>query len=145
MNGESAEPARIMQDAHPPLLKIHSGLNLRLQQAAFAFSAIKYLRKNRYPFFTISGCIKTYRLGRLLKLHKLVQLNDKYFTVPVFPHYPSPAFDHMVKSGGLNSCIGTQPFQGSNLDTGSAERFSRILLRLFSVQPYMRRGAHSYA
>jgi MoaA/NifB/PqqE/SkfB family radical SAM enzyme len=86
----------------PPIFKIHSGWRLRLRQAAFAFSAIKYLRRNRYPLFTIGGCIKTYRLGRSLKLHKLVQLNDAYFTVPVLPHYPSPAFDYMVKCGGLN-------------------------------------------
>jgi MoaA/NifB/PqqE/SkfB family radical SAM enzyme len=95
-------------DVPPPIFKIHSGWRLRLQQALFAFSAIKYLRRNRYPLFTISGCIKTYRLGRVLKLHKLVQLNDKHFTVPVLPCYPSSAFDHMVKGGGLNiSAAGT--------------------------------------
>jgi MoaA/NifB/PqqE/SkfB family radical SAM enzyme len=86
----------------PPTYKIHSGWRLRLRQAAFSISAVRYLQKNKYPLFTVRGALKTYRMGRILKLHKLVQLNDGYFTTPVLPHYPSPAFDHMVSEGGLN-------------------------------------------
>lgn len=86
----------------PPTLRFHSGWRLRLRQAAFALSAVKYLQKSKYPLFTIKGAFDTYRIGRRLRLHKLVQFNNGYFTAPVLPHYPSSAFDHMVKSGGLN-------------------------------------------
>ncbi|MEJ2111113.1 MAG: radical SAM protein [Acidobacteriota bacterium] len=86
----------------PPVYKVHRGLSLRLRQIAFSISAAKYLQKNKYPLFTVKGALGTYWLGRMLKLHKLVQFNDGYFTNPLLPHYPSAAFDHMVKQGGLN-------------------------------------------
>ena len=86
----------------PPTFKIHSGWRLRFRQMAFAASAARYLRKSKYPLFTVRGALSTYRIGRALKLHKLVQLNRGFFTTPILPHYPSPAFDHMVAGGGLN-------------------------------------------
>ncbi len=85
-----------------PVYRVHSGWRLRLRQAAFSISAVKYLQKNKYPLFTVKGALGTYLLGRKLKLHKLVQFNDGFFTAPVLPHYPSAAFDHMVEKGGLN-------------------------------------------
>jgi MoaA/NifB/PqqE/SkfB family radical SAM enzyme len=86
----------------PPAYKIHSAWRLRLRQAAFSISAVKYLQKNKYPLFTLQGALDTYLILRRLKLHKLVQLNDRYFTTPILPSYPSRAFDHMVGRGGLN-------------------------------------------
>ena len=83
-------------------LKIHTGWRLRLRQAAFVLSAARYLQKSRYPLFTVRGAISAYRSGRALKLHKLIQLNGRYFTTPILPHYPSASFDHMVAGGGLN-------------------------------------------
>jgi MoaA/NifB/PqqE/SkfB family radical SAM enzyme len=87
---------------HSPVYKVHGGWRLRLQQAAFSISAVKYLQKNKYPLFTVKGALGTYWLGRRLKLHKIVQFNGGFFTAPVLPHYPSAAFDNMVKKGGLN-------------------------------------------
>ncbi len=86
----------------PPVYRVHWGWRLRLRQAAFSISAVKYLQKNKYPLFTVKGALGTYWLVRTLKLHKLIQFNDGFFTAPVLPHYPSAAFDHMVKKGGLN-------------------------------------------
>lgn len=90
-----------VQDA-APTFKVHSGLGLRWQQLAFAVSAVRYLRKSKYPLFTIKGALTTYRAARALTLHKLLQIDDRFFTTPVAPHYPSAAFDHMVAGGGLN-------------------------------------------
>ena len=84
----------------PPKLEIHSSLRLRFEQAVFALTAARYLRRSRYPLFTIKGAVSTYRIGRALKLHKLMQFNKQFFTSPNFPHYPSPAYDHMVAGGG---------------------------------------------
>jgi MoaA/NifB/PqqE/SkfB family radical SAM enzyme len=82
--------------------KIHSGLSVRFRQVAFALSASRYLQKSRYPLFKVREAFSAYRIGRALKLHKLVQFNEGFFTTPILPHYPSAAFDHMVASGGLN-------------------------------------------
>jgi MoaA/NifB/PqqE/SkfB family radical SAM enzyme len=85
-----------------PTLKFLTGWRLRLHEAAFAVSAAKYLLKGKYPLFTMKGALTIYRLRHRLKIHKLVQFSRTYFTVPILPRHPSPAFDHMVKGGGLN-------------------------------------------
>jgi MoaA/NifB/PqqE/SkfB family radical SAM enzyme len=90
--------------ASSPTVKIHSGLGLRIRQAAFALSALRYLKKSKYPLFRVKGAISTYRICRALKLHKQMQLQGGHFISPVLPHYPSSAFDHMVAGGGLNFC-----------------------------------------
>ena len=89
-------------ETYSPVYKMHSGWRRHLRQAAFAVSAVKYLQKHKYPLFSIGGALSTYRIMRELKLHKLIQLDDRFFTTPVLPCYPSPAFDHMVGTGGKN-------------------------------------------
>jgi MoaA/NifB/PqqE/SkfB family radical SAM enzyme len=116
-----------------PTFKIHSGLGLRLRQAAFALSAARYLQKHKYPLFRTKGAISTYRIGRALKLHKQMQLNSKHFISPVLPHYPSAAFDHMVGMGGLNF------FEAG---TGLKQQISMILLGITRKCPL--RCRHCY-
>ena len=96
------QPMESDSETYSPVYKMHSGWRRHLRQAAFAVSAVKYLQKHKYPLFSIGGALSTYRIMRELKLHKLIQLDDRFFTTPVLPCYPSPAFDHMVGTGGLN-------------------------------------------
>jgi len=90
----------------PPLLKFHSGWRLLLQRAAFVASAARYsLHRKQYPLFRLSpsrGALHALRIARRLKLRKIVQFNDAYFSTPMLPHYPSRAYDHMAARGGLN-------------------------------------------
>lgn len=82
--------------------RIYTGLRMRFRQVAFALSAVRYLQKGKYPLFRVREAFSSYRIGRRLKLHKLVRFNEGFFISPVLPRYPSAAFDHMVASGGLN-------------------------------------------
>ncbi len=90
-----------------PVLRFHSGWRLLLRRAEFLASAARYsLHKKQFPLFTWSpakgGALHALKIARRLKLRKMVQFNDAYFSTPILPHYPSRAFDHMAAKGGLN-------------------------------------------
>lgn len=83
-------------------LKFHSGWQRLWRQGVFGLSSLKYLRKTKYPLFSVAAMFRLREIGRVLKLGKLAQFNGAYFTSPSLPHRPSRAFDHMVARGGLN-------------------------------------------
>jgi len=83
-------------------LRFHAGWQKRWRDGLFALSCLKYLRKGKYPLFSIAGALRLRAVGTALKLGKLVEFNGTYFTSPSLPHRPSRAFDHMVAGGGLN-------------------------------------------
>jgi len=90
-----------------PVLRFHSGWRLLLQRAGYLSSALKYsLHPKEYPLYSLGpltgGALHALWIARRLKLRRIVQLNDAYFSTPLLPHYPSRAYDHMAARGGLN-------------------------------------------
>ncbi len=62
-----------------------------------------------------TSIFSNYRLRKKWKLNKSIKFGDRFYSSPVVPSFPSPAFDRMVASGGLNfSSYGTS--QKRNLD-----------------------------
>ena len=99
-----------------PVLKFHSGLRLFFRRAVYVVCGIKYiLRKRDYPLFTLSskkgGALAALKMARNLKLQKMVQFNESYYTSPVLPRYPSRAYNHMVATGGLNIAAAGTPLK----------------------------------
>ena len=90
-----------------PVLRFHSGWRLLLQRAGYLSSAVKYsLHPKEYPLYSLGpftgGALHALWIARRLKLRRIVQLNNAYFSTPLLPHYPSRAYDHMAARGGLN-------------------------------------------
>lgn len=83
-------------------LRFHTGWQKRWRQGVFVLSCLKYLRRDRYPLFSVTQALKLPRISRMLGLGKLPEFNGSYFPSPTLPHRPSRAFDRMVARGGLN-------------------------------------------
>ena len=99
-----------------PVLRFHTGMRLFIRRAVYVACGIKYLlRKRDYPLFILGskrgGALATLKIARNLKLQKMVQFNNSYYTSPVLPRYPSHAYDHMVARGGLNIAAAGTPLK----------------------------------
>lgn len=49
-----------------------------------------------------NGILATLRFRRKLALTKVVKFNNKYYSTPTVPGFPSKAFDYSAQNGGLN-------------------------------------------
>jgi MoaA/NifB/PqqE/SkfB family radical SAM enzyme len=49
-----------------------------------------------------NGIISSLRMRKNLALTKIVKFNNRYYSSPVIPGFPSKAFDNSVRNGGLN-------------------------------------------
>ena len=75
-------------------------------QLRFILSTLKFAtRPKDFPLFRLSS-LRHYTKGRILETSKVVRLNRRYHIGLLrAPRFPSPAFNLMVKNGGMN--IGT--------------------------------------
>jgi MoaA/NifB/PqqE/SkfB family radical SAM enzyme len=99
-----------------PLLRFHTGWRLLFRRILFVASGLKYVvRRSRYPLFFLNpakgGALAAVKIARDLKLQKMIQFGDGYFTSPVLPRYPSRAYDRMVAMGGLNFAAAGTPLK----------------------------------
>ncbi len=53
-------------------------------------------------FATLKSLRDSIRLRKKLYLTKLIRFNNKYYSTPIIPSFPSNAFNQMIKNGGQN-------------------------------------------
>lgn len=81
--------------------------NLKLLQLA-VITSLKKRKTNQskqeviYKKDKSNGILATLRFRRKLALTKIVKLNNKYYSTPTVPGFPSKAFDYSFQNGGLN-------------------------------------------
>jgi MoaA/NifB/PqqE/SkfB family radical SAM enzyme len=101
-------------------------LGLILLTGRYLFKrGLKYHNKIKLKTATI---FKIYSLRKKWKLTKSVKFTDRFYSSPIVPSFPSPAFDHMVSNGGLNfTSYGTS--QKRNIDQAFLAITNRCPLR----------------
>ena len=53
-------------------------------------------------FATFKSLRDSIRLRKKLYLTKIIRFNNKYYSTPIIPSFPSNAFNQMIKNGGQN-------------------------------------------
>lgn len=88
-----------MRRYHKPKFLSKTGIVLLFLRTLFFEGIQNRLIREAYSLKTI---VKILRLRKKLLLTKIIKFNDRYYSTLSIPGSPSPAYDNMIKNGGMN-------------------------------------------